>query len=164
MNNGGRKGGAVQTFQILRRSPGLDDLWQNHYSIVGGQEYNAPERFIANLEEPGVSSAATSAQTPPVHMGPAHSIKVSARADGSFTVTNTRNGHTKSYGAGDARGSSLQQDWGPQRGSRVGVETPASRLTAKLQAAASTTTGSWKSQNDPEWQTLNARVMGQTAK
>jgi competence protein ComEC len=141
MNNGGRKGGAVQTFQILRRSPGLKDLWQNHYSIVGGQEYNAPERFIANLEEPGGSSAATSAQTPPVHMGPAHSIKVSARDDGSFTVTNTRNGHTKSYGAGDARGSSLQQDWGPQRGSRVGVETPASRLTAKPRAATSTTMG-----------------------
>ena len=36
MNNGAAKGGAVQTFQILRESPGLEDLWQNHYSIPAG--------------------------------------------------------------------------------------------------------------------------------
>jgi competence protein ComEC len=33
------------------------------------------------------------------HMGPAFYIKVSAKADGSFTVTNTRNNFTKTYAA-----------------------------------------------------------------
>jgi hypothetical protein len=33
----------------------------------------------------------------PVHDGPAHWIKVSAQADGSFAVTNGRNGFRKTY-------------------------------------------------------------------
>jgi hypothetical protein len=33
------------------------------------------------------------------HTGPAFLIKVSAQADGSFTVTNTRNGFSKTYKA-----------------------------------------------------------------
>jgi hypothetical protein len=32
-------------------------------------------------------------------MGPANWIKVSARADGSFTITNSRTGFSKSYPA-----------------------------------------------------------------
>jgi hypothetical protein len=39
------------------------------------------------------------APPPPAHNGMAYWIKVSAREDGSFTVTNTRNGFTKSYAA-----------------------------------------------------------------
>ena len=50
MNNGPRKGGAPQTFEILGASPTLEHLWQNHYSIPAG-DANRPERFIANLEE-----------------------------------------------------------------------------------------------------------------
>ena len=95
MNNGPRKSGAVQTFQILRDSPGLEALWQNHYSVPGSAEYNRPEQFIANLTEgapiPGRQSTA------PVHLGAAYWIKVSARSDGSFTVTNSRNGFTRDY-------------------------------------------------------------------
>ena len=34
---------------------------------------------------------------PPAHNGQAYWIKVSARADGSFTVTNTRNNFSKTY-------------------------------------------------------------------
>ena len=36
---------------------------------------------------------------PPVHNGKAYWIKVSAQTDGSFTVTNTRNGFSKTYKA-----------------------------------------------------------------
>ena len=35
---------------------------------------------------------------PPAHDGPAHWIKVAAQEDGSFTVTNARNGFSKTYG------------------------------------------------------------------
>ena len=97
MNNGPRKGGATQTFRILSASPGLADLWQNHYSVLAGPEHNRPESFIANLEEgsplPGAQGQA------PVHMGPAHWIKLAASADGSFSITNSRTGLTKRYEA-----------------------------------------------------------------
>ena len=69
MNNGPRKGGAVQTFQILAASPGLEDLWQNHYSVPGGAQHNRAEAFIANLDE-GTRLPGAAADAAPVHMGP----------------------------------------------------------------------------------------------
>ena len=93
MNNGPRKGGAVQTFQILRAASTLEQLWQNHYSSSAGNEYNLPERFIANLQ---IEAGAREDQA--VHTGTADWIQVSARRDGSFTVTNSRNGFSQSYG------------------------------------------------------------------
>jgi competence protein ComEC len=93
MNNGPRKGGAVRTFQILQAVPSLEHLWQNHYSVPAGDEYNMPERFIANLQD-----ETEAPENRAVHMGEAHWIKVSARRDGAFTVTNSRNGFSRSYG------------------------------------------------------------------
>ena len=43
--------------------------------------------------------AGAGAPPPPAHNGTAYWIKVSAREDGSFTVTNARNGFTKTYAA-----------------------------------------------------------------
>jgi beta-lactamase superfamily II metal-dependent hydrolase len=80
MNNGGRKGGAVETFQTLHALPGLRDLWQLHFAVAAGAEHNAPEQFIANPDD-----------------STAHYMKLAARQDGSFTVTNTRNGFEKTY-------------------------------------------------------------------
>jgi hypothetical protein len=37
---------------------------------------------------------------PPAHNGTAYWIKVSAQQDGTFTVTNTRNGFSKTYKRG----------------------------------------------------------------
>ena len=96
MNNGPRKGGAIQTFQILSTVDSLDHLWQNHYSIAGGEGHNMPKRFIANLDDGGMRDRGTPGTTP-VHMGTAHWIKLSAQNDGSFTVTNSRNGFSQSY-------------------------------------------------------------------
>jgi len=93
MNNGPRKGGGVQTFQILRAAPSLEQLWQNHYAVAGGDEHNMPERFIANLQD-----EIPTQDDPAVHMGAAHWIKVSAQRDGSFTVTNSRNSYSQRYG------------------------------------------------------------------
>jgi competence protein ComEC len=85
MNNAARKGGTRSTFQIVRSSPGLLDFWQLHYSEDVSKETNSPEELIANLEGT------------PGHVG--HYIKLSARTDGSFTITNERNGFTKEYPA-----------------------------------------------------------------
>ena len=97
MNNGTRKGGAVQTFQTLETSPGLEDVWQLHWSYAGGVEHNAPGVMIANIDAGGSAGGdrRAGAATPPAGAGgmaahsPAHYIKVSARTDGSFTVTNS---------------------------------------------------------------------------
>jgi beta-lactamase superfamily II metal-dependent hydrolase len=107
MNNGTRKGGWPSVMKTLFTSPGLEDLWQTHFSVLGGQEYTVPGIFIANdtderpstmpiapvpLPQPGAN-----APPAPVHNGPAYWIKVSARQDGTFTVTNGRNGFSKTY-------------------------------------------------------------------
>jgi competence protein ComEC len=106
MNNGTRKGGAVQTFQTLETSPGLEDIWQLHWSYAAGVEHNTQGVKIANIDEREQLAAVISgAATPPAGPGgmaahsPAHYIKVSARTDGSFTVTNSRNGYSKTYAA-----------------------------------------------------------------
>jgi hypothetical protein len=48
MNDGARKGGEPETMQTVHSSPGLEDLWQMHFSLLSGQEYTTPGVFIAN--------------------------------------------------------------------------------------------------------------------
>jgi beta-lactamase superfamily II metal-dependent hydrolase len=84
MDNGARKGGTPEAWQAIHASPGLEDLWQLHYSIEGGKDNNTPDTFIANTEELGDQG---------------NWIRVIAHADGSFTVYNSRNKYTKTYPA-----------------------------------------------------------------
>jgi hypothetical protein len=110
MNDGTRKGGEPETMQTVHSSPGLEDLWQMHFSLLSGQEYTAPGMFIANTidDEPASMPIAPmtapapgpGAPPPPQHNGTAYWIKVSAQTNGTFTVTNARNGFTKTYTAG----------------------------------------------------------------
>ncbi|MBN2180923.1 MAG: MBL fold metallo-hydrolase [Sedimentisphaerales bacterium] len=81
MNNGPRKGGEAEVFDVLTSSPGFEDLWQLHYAERAGKEKNRPEQFIANIESPCQAKM----------------IKISAQRDGAFTVTNTRNDFSKTY-------------------------------------------------------------------
>src|SRR5713226_377554 len=48
MNDGTRKGGEPETMKTVHSSPGLEDLWQLHFSLLSGQEYTVPGMFIAN--------------------------------------------------------------------------------------------------------------------
>jgi beta-lactamase superfamily II metal-dependent hydrolase len=82
MGNGAKKGGAPQTWDTLKGAPGLEDIWQSHYSVPAGADRNPPADFIAN---------------PDAASDQAFWIRLSARSDGSFTVTNSRNGFSKSY-------------------------------------------------------------------
>jgi beta-lactamase superfamily II metal-dependent hydrolase len=107
MQNGTRKGGSVAAYQIMRASPGLEDIWQLHWSHHGMIEHNPPGIFIANVDDPATIASVLTA--PPGQRGgggggaaaaahtPAHYIKISAREDGTFTLTNTRNGFSKTY-------------------------------------------------------------------
>jgi competence protein ComEC len=107
MNNGTRKGGGPGVMKTIYSSPGLEDLWQIHFSVLSGQEYTVPGIFIANGvdDQPAAMPVAPvslpqpgdNAPPPPAHNGSAYWIKVSAREDGTFTVTNARNGFAKTY-------------------------------------------------------------------
>jgi len=107
LNNGTRKGGQPSVMKIIYASPGLEDLWQLHFSLLSGQEYTVPGMFIANtLDDPQLTmplapmpapDPGPNVPPPPAHDGMAYWIKVSAQMDGSFTVTNTRNGFSKTY-------------------------------------------------------------------
>jgi competence protein ComEC len=85
MNNGPVKGGALDTFQTLREAPGPPEVWQLHRS-PDAKDANAPEERIANLGEACEGRW----------------IKVSAREDGSFTVTNGRTAQSREYRQGPA--------------------------------------------------------------
>jgi hypothetical protein len=110
MNDGTRKGGEPFTMLSIHTSPGFEDLWQMHFSLLSGQEYTSPGMFIANgVDDPSQTMPVTpmaapapggpAAQPAPAHNGQAYWIKVSARSDGTFAVTNQRNGFTKTYAA-----------------------------------------------------------------
>jgi competence protein ComEC len=83
MNNGAKKGGSPSAWQIVKDSPGLEDLWQLHYAMAGGQEHNVADSFVANVDE----------------FCQGDFIKVSAEQDGSFTVFNSRNKYHHEYRA-----------------------------------------------------------------
>ena len=101
MQNGTRKGASVPAMQTMHASAGLEDIWQLHWSHNGTLEHNSAGVYIANMDDPattatvltgsGSAPAAAAAHTP------AYWIKVSALADGSFTVSNSRNGFSKRY-------------------------------------------------------------------
>jgi competence protein ComEC len=170
MQNGTRKGGAPGPMQTMLSSPGLEAVWQMHWSYNALLEQNSPGLYIANIEDmptiagvltapprgggPGAGpapapnaaaapatanaapapaatppaatpSAAPPSATPPVASPatapaaagqraagppaegrgrgnatghtPAYWLKVEAFADGTFTITNTRNGFSKTY-------------------------------------------------------------------
>jgi len=109
MNNGVRKGGEPVVMKTIHTTPGLENLWQIHFSQLSGQEYTVPGMFVANVFDEPLQAMPVVPMTPPQpggnappvppHNGAAFWIKVSASQDGSFTVTNSRNGFSKKYAA-----------------------------------------------------------------
>ncbi|HWD00390.1 MAG TPA: MBL fold metallo-hydrolase [Candidatus Sulfopaludibacter sp.] len=85
MNDGPRKGGPASVFEVLRKSPGLEDIWQGHLALGTPKEVNTDEKMIANL--------ATSTDCP------ANLLQVSVDTAGKYTVSNLRNNFSKTYQA-----------------------------------------------------------------
>lgn len=83
MDNGAKKGGSPQAWDIIKSSPGLEALWQLHFSDEGGKAHNVDDAFIANVDEGDTG----------------HFLKVTAHEDGSFEVFNPRNKQQKDYAA-----------------------------------------------------------------
>ena len=83
MDNGAKKGGSPSTWDIIEKSPNLENLWQLHFSEEGGPAHNVPAEFTANVEGPDAGNY----------------FKLTARPDGKFEVLNSRTHETKQYPA-----------------------------------------------------------------
>jgi competence protein ComEC len=83
MDNGAKKGGTPSAWDIIEKSPRLENLWQVHFSEEGGAAHNVAPEFIANPDGPDAG----------------HYLKLTAWPDGSFEVYNSRTTDTKKYPA-----------------------------------------------------------------
>src|SRR5205809_8146599 len=83
MANGAKKGGTPSAWDILKKSPHLEDLWQLHFSEEGVASHNTASEFIANPEGPDAGNY----------------LKLTAFGDGSCDVFNSRTQKTKHYAA-----------------------------------------------------------------
>ncbi|HEY2040185.1 MAG TPA: MBL fold metallo-hydrolase [Edaphobacter sp.] len=81
MENGAKKGGSTSVLETIAKAPGLETLWQLHYSEEGGQEHNTSENYIANLS--GQQDG--------------NFLELTSSGDGSFDVLNSRTGEAKHY-------------------------------------------------------------------
>lgn len=81
MDNGSDKGGSPSSWKIIRDSPGLEDLWQVHFSNEGGAAHNSADSFIANL--PGTDAG--------------NYLKLSIWEDGKLEIYNSRTQAIKRY-------------------------------------------------------------------
>lgn len=81
MDNGAKKGGSPSVWDTVEKAPGLEDLWQLHYSEEGGPTHNVDGARIANLQGPDTGNY----------------LKVAAFPNGRLEVFNARTGATKQY-------------------------------------------------------------------
>ncbi len=82
MDNGEKKGGSTPVLDTVLKAPGLQTLWQLHFSDEGGTAHNTAAEYIANLsgeEDKG------------------NYLKLTASEDGAFSVFNSRTQQSKSY-------------------------------------------------------------------
>jgi competence protein ComEC len=92
VNNGPRKGlggpspGADKSrtvhYERIAKTPGIEGIWQGHLSLFD-RDHNAPPDMIANLEDTAECQG--------------HWLKASVLPNGTFTMTNSRNGFSKTY-------------------------------------------------------------------
>lgn len=83
MNNSATKGGSTATFETLAKSPGLEALWQLHFSNEAGTEHNMAEEYIAN----------------PAGTDAGNYLKLVVNKGGSFAIFNSRTDASRDYPA-----------------------------------------------------------------
>lgn len=81
MNNVAAKGGNIPVLDTIRQAPGLEALWQLHYSNEGGAEHNTAAEYIANPQGQDAGNYLTLIASP----------------KGEFTVWNSDNKQSKCY-------------------------------------------------------------------
>ena len=83
MNNGPAKGAGAVAVETVLRSPGLEDLWSLHRALGNDAAHNAQEPLTANLGDTAGCEGAW--------------IRARVTDGGSYVLTNSRNGHSKTY-------------------------------------------------------------------
>ena len=83
MNNGPDKGAGVAAVKTILKSPTLEDLWSLHRRLENGPTANATEPLTANL---GATDGCQGFW-----------IRARVPGDGTYTLTNSRNGVSKTY-------------------------------------------------------------------
>jgi beta-lactamase superfamily II metal-dependent hydrolase len=83
MNNGPAKGAGQVAVEAVLKSPDLEDLWSLHRAINNDAAHNAKEQLTANL---GATEGCAGAW-----------IRARVDAGGTYTLTNSRNGFSKTY-------------------------------------------------------------------
>ena len=96
MGSGGKKGGDEEAIKTVKASPGLMGFWQSHENFAH-PEWDGDKNMIANLNPPAsaVAAQAKSLFSAPPDQG--HAIHAEVTKDGAITVTNDRNGYSKTY-------------------------------------------------------------------
>ena len=84
--NGPTKGLPAGGYETIAKIPGIEAIWQGHRATANDDAHNTSEPMIANLD-------ATKDETK------SNLIKATVSKDGKFTITNERNGYSKTYTA-----------------------------------------------------------------
>ncbi|HWB82981.1 MAG TPA: MBL fold metallo-hydrolase [Bryobacteraceae bacterium] len=85
VNNGPRKGLQPSAWETISKIPDVEGIWQVHLSLASDKSHNTSEQMIANLEASAECKG--------------NYLKASVARDGKYTITNSRNGYSKSYTA-----------------------------------------------------------------
>lgn len=84
ISNGPREGGSAEGFQVVARSPRLEDIWQSHRPPDADGAYRADDDLTANLTAEDDRRG--------------HWIKAAVDPEGrSYSLTNGRNGASRAY-------------------------------------------------------------------
>ncbi len=96
MGSGGKKGGDEEAIKTVKASPGLMGFWQTHENFAH-PEWDGDKQMIANLNPPAgaVAAQAKSLFSAPPDQG--HAVHAEITRDGQITMTNDRNGYSKTY-------------------------------------------------------------------
>lgn len=136
MDNGAKKGGSPSVWDIIEKSPGLENLWQVHYSDEGGAAHNVPAEFIANPQGPDAGNY----------------LELSAQTDGSFSILNSRTQQTKEYpakattsGQTELRPLGMPRPSGMQPGVSILTPTQGVDFTSYIQRLLSSVRHNWYS-------------------
>ena len=114
MNNGPRKGGPASVFEILRKSPGIEDIWQGHLALGTPKEVNTDEKMIANL---GPTAECTG-----------NLLKVSVAPDGKYTLTNAATDSARPTRRSDLCNPAILPDVSPLTSERITQSLATPRL------------------------------------
>jgi len=97
MGMGGKKGGDEDPIKTIKASPRLMGFWQTHESFAHPAWGADNKNMVANLNPPAATIAAHVKQmfTSPPDQG--HAIHAEITKDGKVTMTNDRNGFSKTY-------------------------------------------------------------------